>query len=255
MTNMRHAGALALVVVSSILSLPLAAQSGDPAVIQQKLNEQFRLTTITADRSDIVTPGDIVEIRRPGLVMFSVGTPIAPTSSYKAGKLGQGFGTIMMMQNKDTQQRRFVPGEKCWVTRVMVQNDNISFELYSDPYFDIRYYGSLKVMFPDKKTIPSVESALQLVAEVLAPAGGGGQGAQSVPVSAPMPPPPPVEAIAPPPPPMDAPPPTIARGQTTSQVMAGFGQPMRIAKLGEKEIYYYKDMKVTFTSGKVTNVE
>jgi hypothetical protein len=30
---------------------------------------------------------------------------------------------------------------------------------------------------------------------------------------------------------------------------------MRIAKLGEKEIFFYKDMKVTFIAGKVTNVE
>jgi outer membrane protein assembly factor BamE (lipoprotein component of BamABCDE complex) len=44
-------------------------------------------------------------------------------------------------------------------------------------------------------------------------------------------------------------------GQTKDQVTAGFGQPTRVAKLGVKEIYYYKDMKVTFTNGKVTNVE
>ena len=36
---------------------------------------------------------------------------------------------------------------------------------------------------------------------------------------------------------------------------AGFGQPLRIAKLGVKTIFYYKDMKVTFTNGKVSNVE
>ena len=61
--------------------------------------------------------------------------------------------------------------------------------------------------------------------------------------------------IAPPPPPADTPPPTIALRQTKDEVIAGFGQPMRIVKLGVKEIYYYKDMKVTFTSGKVSNVE
>jgi len=37
-------------------------------------------------------------------------------------------------------------------------------------------------------------------------------------------------------------------------VVAGFGQPVRTAKLaGTKEIYFYKDMKVTFTNGKVSN--
>jgi hypothetical protein len=61
--------------------------------------------------------------------------------------------------------------------------------------------------------------------------------------------------IAAPPPPPDAPPPTIALGQTMDQVTAGFGQPMKVAKLGPKTIFYYTDMKVTFTNGKVSNVE
>ena len=34
-----------------------------------------------------------------------------------------------------------------------------------------------------------------------------------------------------------------------------FGQPARLAKLGPKEIFYYKDMKVTFVNGKVSNVD
>ncbi|MGA3264052.1 MAG: hypothetical protein ABSC47_08405 [Terracidiphilus sp.] len=55
--------------------------------------------------------------------------------------------------------------------------------------------------------------------------------------------------------PADTPPPTIAIGQTKDQVIAAFGQPIKIAKLGVKEIFYYKDMKVTFTNGKVSNVE
>jgi hypothetical protein len=61
--------------------------------------------------------------------------------------------------------------------------------------------------------------------------------------------------IAPPPPPADTPPPTIALGQTKDQVIAAFGQPARMAKVGAKEILYYKDMKVTLTNGKVSNVE
>jgi hypothetical protein len=67
--------------------------------------------------------------------------------------------------------------------------------------------------------------------------------------SAPMP------AIAPPPPPPDTPPSTIALGQTMDQVTTGFGQPLKVAKLGATVIFYYKDMKVTFTNGKVSNVE
>ena len=73
--------------------------------------------------------------------------------------------------------------------------------------------------------------------------------------NAPAAPPTPLPDIAPPLPPADAPPPTIALGQTMDQVTTAFGQPIKVAKVGTKVIYYYKDMKVSFTNGKVTDVE
>lgn len=72
------------------------------------------------------------------------------------------------------------------------------------------------------------------------------------PVEAPPPP------IAPPPPPSaaaSAPPPTVSLGHTTEQVVAILGQPMRIAKVGTKDIYSYKDLKVTFLDGKVVDID
>jgi hypothetical protein len=60
--------------------------------------------------------------------------------------------------------------------------------------------------------------------------------------------------VAPPPPP-SGPPPTIALGQTIDQVTAGMGAPTRVIDLGTKKIYVYKDMKVTFKAGKVSDVE
>jgi hypothetical protein len=61
--------------------------------------------------------------------------------------------------------------------------------------------------------------------------------------------------IAPPPPPADQPPQTIEIGQTVDQVVAALGQPQKIAKVGAKQIYFYKDLKVTFNNGKVSDVE
>jgi hypothetical protein len=60
-------------------------------------------------------------------------------------------------------------------------------------------------------------------------------------------------AAAPPAP--AGPPPSVALGQTTSQVQAALGAPTRIANLGAKTIYYYNGMKVTFKDGKVSDVE
>jgi len=59
------------------------------------------------------------------------------------------------------------------------------------------------------------------------------------------------------PPPNQPPPPpqTIQLGQTIDEVVATLGQPDKIVNLGAKQIYVYKDLKVTFLKGKVSDVQ
>lgn len=64
--------------------------------------------------------------------------------------------------------------------------------------------------------------------------GGGGQAQQQAP------PPDPVQ---------------IEKGQTIDQVKAAIGTPDKIVNLGSKQIYVYKDIKVTFINGKVSDVQ
>jgi hypothetical protein len=63
--------------------------------------------------------------------------------------------------------------------------------------------------------------------------GGGGQGQQQ----------------------QQAEPQTIQLGQTTDQVQAALGKPEKVVNLGPKMIYVYKDLKVTFVNGKVSDVQ
>ncbi len=59
-------------------------------------------------------------------------------------------------------------------------------------------------------------------------------------------------------PPQNQPPPppqTIQLGQTIDEVVAAIGQPDKIVNLGAKQIYVYKDIKVTFMKGKVSDVQ
>jgi hypothetical protein len=58
-----------------------------------------------------------------------------------------------------------------------------------------------------------------------------------------------------PPPQQQADPQTIEKDMTPDQVTAAMGKPDKIVKLGTKQIYYYKDMKVTFLNGKVSDVQ
>ncbi|MCX6636154.1 MAG: hypothetical protein NT090_13900 [Acidobacteria bacterium] len=48
---------------------------------------------------------------------------------------------------------------------------------------------------------------------------------------------------------------TIALGQTMDEVSNILGPPARIVDLGPKKMYFYKDMKVTFTDGRVSDVQ
>jgi len=55
-----------------------------------------------------------------------------------------------------------------------------------------------------------------------------------------------------------APPPApqqIENGQTSDEVIAVLGQPDKIVQHGPKQIYVYKDLKVTLLNGKVSDVE
>lgn len=283
MAQVRRLGAGGFAVLGAIFSMGIAAQTGDPAtLIQEKLVSQIKLTKTTADRSDIVTAGDIVVLHKDGLMMCSSTSPYAFSNTYNKGVLAAnqsnrakdaaksifkghlpfgGGGSAADAANNACPQRKFVEGEKFWVTGIALQKDAILVSTFSDPYNDVRYYGEIKFPFP-KGSVPAPDDFAKTVSEVMSVQGSddqGGQGAQPSqggrPAQAVAPPPAPMPDIAPPPPPADAPPPTIALGQTKAQVTTAFGQPTKTAKLGVKEIFYYKDMKVTFTSGKVSNVE
>ena len=289
MAQVQRLGILGFAAAAAIFSFGIKAQAGDPGkLIQEKLVSQIKLTKPTADHSDIVTAGDVVLLHKDGLMMCSSNSSYAFSNTYSSGILtanyknrakdavksfGRGlipvFGSgasVTDSANNGCASRKFVAGEKFWVTGVTAQKDDILVSTFSDPYPDpsgnqVRYYGEIKFAFP-RGSAPPPDDFVKTVSEVLTvqPADDsdqgnqGDQGAQPAPAAAPAAAPAPMQAIAPPPPPADAPP-TIAIGQTRDQVTAGFGQPVRIDKSRAKEIYYYKDMKVTFTNGKVSNVE
>jgi hypothetical protein len=194
-----------------------------------------------------------------------------------------GFGSHVPGADKAPATRNYVTGEKFWVTKIEVRDagkdSGVVMDFFTDAVSDVRYKGSLTIPFSNG--VPSPEDALKLVQEVItvapaddakdakgdgkqAPAQGGQQQAPAAAAqSAPAPAaaaeaaPPPIEP--PPPPPAEdaaaATPPTVALGQTPEEVVAALGQPLKKAKVGTKEIYFYKDLKVSFLNGKVKDIQ
>jgi hypothetical protein len=292
-TIRKYAIPLGLLVFVSATAV--ADDQGTKASIEKKLTTEYALTKTTDDKTDIVTAGAVLVLQKDKVFMVptdATGNPCQNT--YKDGKLSQsgackvndtfrkipGFGHVIPGQDKAIASRAFVTGEKFWLTKIEVRDagkdKGVALEFFTDAIKDVRYKGTLMIPFKGGN-MPSPDDALKLVAEVITVApsedakddkgdkGKGGQQeapaaannaapAPAAPAAAPAPveaPPPPIEA--PPPPPAE--PATVAVGQTPDEVVAALGQPVKKAKIGTKEIYYYKDLKVVFLNGKVKDVQ
>jgi hypothetical protein len=259
-----NASLAAAFILSSLGVSPRSAGQG----LQQKLEAQYALTKTTDDKTDIVTAGAILILQKDKLIMYPTTTQIPPQNTYKDGRLSSGaFGAHQSIQKfgslighappsqLQTASRNFVTGEKFWVTKIDVQPDGVVFTLFTDAIQDVRYYSTLKFVYP-KGATPSTDQVMSTVAEVLKVqpdedaksddkgadqqqgAAGGNANQQ----------PPAEQAPA-------APPATVGIGQTVDEVVAILGQPDKIINLGPKQIYVYKDLKVTFVKGKVTDAQ
>jgi hypothetical protein len=282
----------ALIALVVWTSSPVAAdEPSSKATIEKKLQSEYALTKTTDDKTDIVTAGSVVILQKDKLVMVTADSAANQCpNNYKDGKLSQGgackanetlkkiplFGRTIPGADKVPNTRTFVTGEKFWVTKIEVKDAGkdkaILLEFFTDAINDVRYKGTLNIVL--KQGLPSPDDSLKLLAEVLKvapseeakdekekPAQQGGQkeAAAAPPAAVPEPAPAadaPPPAIEPPPPPVEeAAPATVSVGQTPDQVVAALGQPTKKAKLGTKEIYYYKDLKVVFMNGKVKDVQ
>ena len=175
----------------------------------------------------------------------------------------------------------FVTGEKFWVTKIEVKDagkePGMTFSLFSDENNKTRFATSL--LIPFEGPTPTPDDALKLAAAVItvapsedakqqaapqqeqgAQSAAGAQATAQTQASTPPAPaaqatsdPPPNQIAAPPPPAAD--PANITEGLTKDQVVAALGQPVKTSKIGAKEIYFYKDMKIVFVDGKVKDVQ
>jgi len=257
---------VSLAVASLLSSLAVSPRSAGQG-LQQKLEAQYALTKTTDDKSDIVTAGAILILQKDKLLMYPTTTQIPPQNTYKDGKLSSGaygahqsiqkFGSLIghaPPSQLQTQSRNFVTGEKFWVTKIDVQADGVLFTFFTDAIQDVRYYSTLKFVYP-KGATPSADQVMSTVAEVLkvqpdedAKSDDKGGDQQQGAAGGNSNQPPAEQAPA-------APPATVGIGQTVDEVVAILGQPDKIINLGPKQIYVYKDLKVTFVKGKVTDAQ
>ena len=147
MTQRLKLAAAVLASIVAILGVKSQGQAGDPAtLIQEKLVSQIKLTKTAADRSDIVTEGDIVLLHKDGLMMCASTSSYAFSNTYSSGVLvanqknrakdavrsfgrglfpGGGGADAAGAMGNACPSRKFVAGEKIWISGIAVQKDGI----------------------------------------------------------------------------------------------------------------------------------
>src|ERR1700756_471896 len=161
-------------VVFSCLALsPRSSGQG----LQKALESKYAITKTTADKTDIVTAGSVLILEKDRLLMYATTTGAPPQNTYNNGKLSAGafaahekaqsFGTFIgHPPPKSVTTRYYVTGEKFWVTRIDTLADGVVFTLFTDAVNDVRYYCTLKFVYPHGQT-PSADQVLNMVGEVL----------------------------------------------------------------------------------------
>jgi len=252
------------------------AQGGQTVSLGDQLSAQYTMVKMGADSSGpaVVEPGTILVIQKGGILGVPYSDVSIVPTKYQDGKMqtpnslmmkGIGHAFSHFGSSKQQTTHLFQVGEKVYPSRIEVNQaaDKVTLGIVACDACNNTNpptFFKADVLFQFTKGYLSAASppqVMDVIAQVFTidDSGGGDQGggdqgnqAQGGPQGGPP--------GGPPPPPQPPPQPqTIQLGQTTDQVVAAIGQPDKIVNLGSKQIYVYKDIKVTFLKGKVSDVQ
>jgi hypothetical protein len=266
--------ATALIVVG--ITPGLVAAQGVP--LEDQLKAQYTLVKMGSDSGGaaVVEAGTILAVKKGGILSVPYSDQSIVPTKYENGVVhspnnmvmkGIGFG--LKKFGKEQTTRLMQVGEKVYPSRVTVNlpKDQVTIGIIAcdscNNVSPTTFYKA-DVVFQFAKGSLATTSPSQVedtIAGLLAiddssgdqgngqqgggqggndqqggnqQGGGGGQAQQQ----------------GPPPEPQQ-----IEKGQTPDQVKAALGPPDKIVNLGSKQIYVYKDLKVTFLNGKVSDVQ
>jgi hypothetical protein len=250
--------------------------------LQEQLAAQYKLVKMGSDTSgySVVEKGTLLAIQKGGILSVPYGDQNVLANRYEGGTIHAPSGIALMGRKsimgkfgKEQTTHLFAVGDKVYPMKidVNVAKDTVTLEIVACDTCnktDPPTYNKANVVFQFPKgslanaAAGGVEDTIGQVLTISndtdsAQQGGGDQGAQQggnqqgggqqqagqdqgQQQQAEQP---------------AAEPASIEKGMTTDQVEAAMGKPEKKVTLGTKQIYYYKDMKVIFLSGKVSDVQ
>jgi len=257
--------------------------SAQAPTLQEQLAAQYKLVKMGSDTSgySVVDAGTLLEIKKGGILGVPYGDNNVPNCKYENGTVKgpssmalMGRKSIMGKFGKEQTTHLFALGDKVYPTKidVNVAKDQVTMGIVACDTCnktDPPTYNKAVVVFEFPKgslanaSAGSVEDTIGQLLAISTDSGGGNdqqqgqagqqgggdQGGQQ-PAAQDQQQAAPAAAAAPP-----AEPTSIEKGMTPDQVEAALGKPDKKVNLGSKQLYIYKDMKVTFLNGKVSDVQ
>jgi hypothetical protein len=249
-TKISLAGA-GMILFAGMLGVEAAqAQTAAASSLADQLKTQYKLAKMGSDSGgwSVVEAGTVLVIQRGGILGVPPGNAAMAPATFKDGDLHRpnAFGVAMVGQNT----RQLTIGEKVYITKIEVhtKNDKIMLTIVEcDSCNGVQQPASYKsaVVFQFPKEYLSKADVGQIkdvISMVLAPDANEQQ--QQVQTEQQQVP----DQTAPAPR-------TIQLGQTIDEVRDALGQPEKIVDLGQKQIWVYKDLKITFVDAKVADVQ
>jgi hypothetical protein len=246
----------------------IAAQDAPDAPLADQLKKEIKITQLGTDSNgtSVTDAGTVLVLKKGGVygVPQSTAVIVAP-STFKDGQLHQP-GLVQKSVILKISKLLTVD-EKVYVTKIDVKakDDKVVLTITEcDSCNNVQnpssYKGAIQFQFPkgylDKADAGQVVDVIHQVLAVPTDAdnsnnnnqqqaqqGGQQQGQDQQQQQAPAQP-------APAPAPAN-----IVLGMALNDVTTALGQPEKMVNLGKKQIYVYKDLKITFVDGKVTDVQ
>jgi hypothetical protein len=257
---MRATALVAALITGSFAASLLAApqDQGQKTNIDLKLQSQYMPTKLAGDRLRFTQLGSVLVIQLDGLGA-SPANELTFGNSYKDGRIKHSLAGALLHQANNV--RDLQAGEKVYLLKTEVKDSGIVFNVQSciacdgsptdlDP---MPYRASLTFQFP-KRYWDTTDFAQiqQTISQVFTFADSPDTNAQPITQQPAASDARPAQQQQPAPQPEPV---KIELGQTPNQVIASLGRPDKVVDLGSKKIYIYKDLKVTFVDGKVSDVQ
>jgi hypothetical protein len=265
------------IVLMAATIFPMSLASAQAPSLQEQLAAQYKLVKMGSDTGgySVVEKGTLLAIQKGGILAVPYSDSSVLSTKYEGGTIHSPSGlavvgrkSIMGRFGKEQTTHLFAVGDKVYPMKidVNVAKDSVTVGIVACDTCnktDPPTYNKAQVVFEFPKGSLAAADATEVektIGQVLTISdddaqqdkaddkgadkggqqqqqGGQDQGQQQ-------------QADQP-----AAEPVSIEKGMTPDQVEGAMGKPDKKVTLGVKQIYYYKDMKVIFMNGKVSDVQ